>query len=648
MKTSCFFGGFGAVFKFALLVILILAFLTPCHLSARITTISSLPYTASQSGNAYSETLVVAGTRLNSATNGINFTGHDIVLRLVSDTIQFGTGNGDALAGLTFSSTAHHIRVEGGWVIHGASSDIEPNSVNCVKFTGGPHDILIRGTNMKATGDNGKCIDSYGNGTGIYNIELDGGHYWNYCRRYASRCNYDGAVIRFESGSPSGSYQVRIHGIKIWTGPGQGVVGLGRQSSLGRYQIYACTISTDHRNELYPNDDGNVCHNSANAYDIHLRFVGAGTAIYDNVLRSGATYGGSRGLMVENAVGTSSNNVQIYGNDSNTHEGPNVHYGEDFQNFGLRIRPIDGGQVQYVHVHDNSFIIVGDSADATRDYGSHPIAGCYSNDIGSNRNVIVERNLFKAYGVSLGGVNSKAFMFDGVDADSTFVFRHNRLESDKLIFKYGDYNFGATNTMLNNDTLNYVQPTQIGVATYYLGHSGNPWDCTDNSVRDMVYEGGTSDTNIVFSSGGTLDLKLRRTLSVQVMGRNNLPVTGATVTATNHYNRTVLSGTTDSHGYVRGPVAYWFESRTQTDSTAFNNFTITASKNSDNNSMTFTVSRSSPPAVIILNNTDGDGQEGDDITPPAAIQDLGLIAPHFQPLNSCCPIVDIESLRING
>jgi len=100
--------------------------------------------------------------------------------------------------------------------------------------------------------------------------------------------------MRFESATNNGSYNVKLHDLTVVTGPGQGIVAMGRPTAMGRYQIYACSISADHRNDMYPTDDDNVCHNSANPYDIHLRFVGSGTVINDNVLRSGNNFGGSR------------------------------------------------------------------------------------------------------------------------------------------------------------------------------------------------------------------------------------------------------------------------------------------------------------------------------------------------------------------
>jgi hypothetical protein len=608
------------VIRLGLSITVLLILLAAQQAWARTTIITSLPYTASQTGSAYSETLMVAGTCLTGGGNGIYFTGHDIVLNLGSDTLRFGTGGGGNY-GLNFNN-AHHIIIEGGWIIHGTSNNMSSNGAVGVQFNGYPHDILLHDTNVIVSGNNAHCVDSYGRGIGTYNIEIDGGRYWDYGGGYTSRCSYDGAALRFESATANGSFNIKIHNIRLMTGPGQGIVIMGRSSSLARDIVYACSLSTDHRNEMYPYDDDNVCHNSANPYLIHARFVGAGTSIHDNVLRSGTSYGGSRGIMLENALGSSSAYIDVYNNDCDTHEGPNVHYGDDFSNFSLRIRPIDGGSVGYIHVRDNKFIVSGDTLQGTGDYSAQPVGGNYSNFSGGNSHITIERNLFRAYCArGGGGVHSRAFIFDGAIGDPTFIFRYNRMESDQIIFKWGDYNSGGRDLTLSQDTLNWYTPVENGSAAYWVGHLSNSWNCTGNVVTDMVYEGGVSDTNIVFSTGGTGDLAVRRTVTVQVNGRNGLPVIGASVTGVNHYGRTVMSGVTDSTGRAHGTVTYWYESRTGADSTAFNDFTIHASKNQDNSSVDYTVTHNSSPAVVILHNTDGNGG-GVDTTPPAPIRDL--------------------------
>lgn len=596
---------------------------------ARTTTITSLPYTASMAGTNYSETLLVAGTNLVSATNGINFIGHDIVLNLGSDTITFGTGGGDGMYGIAFSGTnpTYNIRIIGGWLLHGVTNDTLTNGVDCVRFARGAHDVLIRGTSMKVTGDNAHCIDHDSDGRLAYNVEIDGGHYWSFCRRYSSREYYDGAVVRISFRSPNGSYNIKIHGIRIWTGPGQGIVtagGWGVDPPDCRSQVYSCTVSVDHRNDFYLYNQGPnhpVGQSSENAYCIFLSFCAVGSTIHDNVVRSGTNFGGSRGIFMESSQGSPSNYITIYNNDVEIHEGPNIRVGEEYGSFAFRMRPMEG-ELRYVRVYNNKFVAIGDSVASTRAYGYIPIAFRYSNNI-SNSYITFQNNIFRAYALTPGPVLTEALSLDGVfNSDSTVIFRNSRYESDHTILKFGDMQGGAANLLFSGDTLRGLA-NPYAFSTYQVGHLGNNWDCTRNIMSDVTYEGGTPDTNIVFSSGGTLDFSLRRTLTVRVLGRNGLPVQGAAVNATNHYNRLVLTGTTDNNGFVAGPVKYWFESRTQTDSMAFNDFTIRARLQQDSTVISYTVTHSSLPADIVLPNTDG--QPGDDLVPPGQIQDLGAL-----------------------
>ena len=76
-------------------------------------TITSLPYTFGPDDMTIgqTDTLVLAGTKLSSATNGILLTSstaaalHDVVLNLGNDTLIFGTGGGDNNDGSDVSST---------------------------------------------------------------------------------------------------------------------------------------------------------------------------------------------------------------------------------------------------------------------------------------------------------------------------------------------------------------------------------------------------------------------------------------------------------------------------------------------------------------------------------------------------------------
>jgi len=581
-------------------------------------TISSLPYTASGSN----DTLRLAGTKLSGSGDGIYITGTNLYFDLGSDTLEFGTGGGNDNYGIRFSGGCSGVTVDGGTILHGSQSGNGNNGI----FVSLCHDILVRNTDVIVHGVNGHCVASASIGApGVYNFEIDGGDYWNNCHGYSSRCMYDGAAIRLWSNTYGGhgEYHYRIHNLTIHTSPGQGIMFQGRDqggnSSLVR--VHDNTITCDARNSVYSSYSG-TCNSAANPYAIALLKCAPGSMVNNNTVRSGTDYGGGRGILVENCLGTADNPIEIYNNDVRVHEGPNVEYGEGGTPIhALRVRAIDGNSINHIHVHHNSFVSIGDNDLGTSHTGSSVMALRYSDESSTSR-IIIEENLFRGEALD-DGVPCKAVVFDYANSGG-LVMRHNRIESNGILVKYGDNNSGARRIDLMGDTLNILTPAYDG-QTYHVGHLSNGWNCTDNYACDIVYEGAASESDINMANGGTLELGLQRNLTVYVEGRNDLPVYDAGVTVTNNYGQTVLSGTTDASGRLNGVVTYWWEQRSGGDSTNFNDFTIRVIKGNDSTITSRTINAASSNPTVILQNTDGSGDPPpQDTTPPARIEDLGV------------------------
>jgi len=560
---------------------------SPVWATQTVITSAMLPYTANQAGTNYSETLTVQGTSISSATSGINFVGHDIVFNMGTDTLVYSTGNGSSNYGLRFGNN-YNVRIVGGWLINGSATDTSGSGCTGITFATQPHDIYIGMLGNKAQSKNGHCVDSYGVGAGLYNVEIDGGEYWNLSRWYDSRCNYDGAAIRIDARTLSGNYSISIHGITIHTSPGQGIVTMAPPTTPNIIHIYNNTITGDHRNDQYT-APGGVCFSSANAFDILVRCCRSGSTIYGNTLRSGTSYGGSRGLAIEmmnpEAGYTPTTYVEIYNNDINTHEGPDNNHPKNTRSFAVMVRPApagETGELKWVHFYNNTVVTGGDTATSATAYGSFPIAIGISNDVIANRNIIIENNTFRAYAATNGGVTSTAILLHGYtgsvsDPENSLIMRNNRFESDYYAVKYVDYYGSVSGTLLRGDTIKLNTPLQTGYSTFFLGY-GVGTQAVDNAIVDGVYEGSASDTNVNFMNGDALELAIRRTLRILVLGNNALPISGASVTAKNLYNQTVVSGTTGENGLVSGIVTYWYESWADADSMAFNPFTLIASK----------------------------------------------------------------------
>ncbi|MCX6830422.1 MAG: hypothetical protein NT002_14240 [candidate division Zixibacteria bacterium] len=621
-----------------LLSVLSLALVSPC-LAGRID-ISSLPYTIRQSMHSADlwDTVTIAGTKLSSATGGIILSPqsgtvmHHWYVDLGSDTLEFGTGDGAGNEGILVNSLSgypfHDIILEGGWIIHKPSnnSDTLINYNTCLVFGSG-EGILVKNVNMRANGYNGKCISV----SGGYNTEISGGTFYSEVDYYRSRCQFDAVLFNMAASFDSAyavskgyTFNISIHDVRMISTPHAGMrLSGGSADQYGVFKIYNCSVMVDAHNFQYTSYAG-TCASSSNPYAIALSRPGPGTDVHHNVITSGTEYGGGRGILVEHTRGTDDNYVKIHDNNIDIHEGPNAEYDENhMETHALRIR----NGCHHVHVYNNTITATGDADPASSSYGKSVTPFRYSSgeaDGVVNTYSIVEYNTFRAR--SLGaGATAYGITFDAVMiADSTLLFRYNRIESDNILVKYGEINEGARGITLYADTFNLYSPN-YNPQTFLVGHACNNWNCSGNTVCDGVYEGAASDKDINFSctSNGTLELGLERMLKIYVRGNNSLPVSGASVWVINNYGDTVVSGTTSGAGLISKAVLYWWESRTSNDSTGYNNFVIKARKGSDSTSINHTISATSLFPAITLSNTQG--AEVIDSIAPSPIDNLGAL-----------------------
>ncbi len=586
--------------------------------------ISSLPdtvYQSQHSGDAW-DTVTIQGTRLSSPIGGLVITGggynppRNWFLDLGSDSLIFGTGNGDNLCGLKINGgDSRHwpkdIIIQGGNIIHAptVNNDTSVAQDNLCMQIGG-NKITARNVNVTVGGYNGKGATAYG-----YDIEISGGRYKSNVNYFRSRCQFDALLISAEVAydpiyaADSGySYNVKVHDVKMSGIPHAGIrVDGGTGSEWGVFKIYACSLSVDSRNFTYTSPHG-TCYSSANPYAIAVQHAGPGSEIHDNVITSGTSYGGGRGILLESILGTPKSNMLVYNNYIDIHEGPNVEYDETHvENHALRIR----NDCQYLHVYGNTIINTGDANTATSSYARgisalrYTFEGTYG---GTASHCTIENNVMRAKSLT-PGVIAYGVCFDAVIIeDSTLVFRHNRIESDNVLVKYGEINEGARGIRLEGDTLKFLTPS-YDPQTYHVGHLCNAFDCSNNLVRDMVYQSGASDTNIIISctTRGIRELGLQRMLRARILGKNGYPVPGAMVWVINNYRDTILSGLSPTNGMLADAVTYWWESDIAADSTTFNNFILKAKKGSDSVTVAFNISATSILPTAILSKTAGDG-----------------------------------------
>ncbi len=612
-----------------LMCVLLATLVFPCLVLAETHVITSLPYTfdANDHSSDAMDTLVLAGTRLSSSGSGITLQAlygnelTNVLVNLGTDTISYGEGGGGGVYGIrtvgTSSYYPHEIEIRGGFILHN-TPDTTVNDCQAIDIRG--HDILVKDVTATVRGYNGQVF--YAAGSQVYNDRIEGGHFTSYVTGFDSRCDYDACVVDVTnlyttSLTDNGAdYHIYIKDLTIDDGPHMGIAIRGREGGehYGTAWIEACSVRTDARNSFYPTNDG-LCHSTSNPYGICFRHAGPGARIVDNVVTSGTNWGGNRGIMIEYGWGTDEKPIVISGNLVDVHEGPNVEYGDALPSHGLRIRY----SPHRINVLNNTFICTGDNDPSTEDIGTgiHPVRlSCNT----GQTNVLIRNNTIRAISLSGSGVACNGVTFDGIDYPDTYRLEYNHIVSSGTIYKFGDVgsqDVGPTGVTIVGDTVAFATNT-IDPHTFYLGHLSNDWNCTENVACDIVYQNGTSDEDVEFSNGGTADIAIQRTLSVKVNGDNGLPVPGAEVTVTNNYGRTVLTGVTGSSGTVTGPVSYRWESRTQTDSTQFNGFSVKCKKGADSVVTSITVNATSESPTVTL---PVGGVE--DVIPPAGIDDLG-------------------------
>jgi hypothetical protein len=635
------------------IVLILIWFIVPASLNAGQVIITSLPDTVFQANHSASavDTITLAGTKLTSGSKGLLLSGsyanplNGWYINLGSDTIVFATDSlgvtatakaqgswGLRIVGHVGSAApiySQNIVVNGGTIICGATHRADSIwSFNNVCLSIGAEDVYVHNTNLIADGWNGKCFTGSG-----YEVEIDGGRYASNVTHYTSRCLFDGIMVNFEAKYDSAvafaqpepyAYNLKIHGISMSGTPHVGIrTDGGAYPEFGIYKIYACSIQVDSRNDTYTSYSG-TCYSSANPYGIAVQMLGPGSEIYDNVITSGTNHNGGRGMLIEGSRGTASSYVKIHDNYIDVHEGPNAEYDEDHaENHAMRVRN-DG---IYTHIYNNTIINTGDNNTSTSAYAKS-ISGLRYSFGGMGRetvsHTIIENNVVKCTSLT-SGVTSYVMCYDEVTVpDTSLIVRYNQIEGDNILVKYGEVNLGAKGITMYGDTYSFLSPTH-SPQTFVVGHFNNNWDCSGNFVRDAIYENGTSDTNIIFTTttSATLQLGQQRTLSIKVNGNNGLPVAGASVWCINAYGDTALAGVTDANGYVNGAVTYWWEANRTTDSTAYNYFTLKAKKGSDSTSTLHSVSATSTAPTLILSNTGGEVNE--DTTAPSQIINLGAL-----------------------
>jgi len=580
-------------------------------------TIESLPYTFDGGDHSADEwdTLILSGN-LSSTGNGIKIRGgyHDtltnVLVLLGTDTITYGTGNGNSAIGIEFSEDQNlgllqNIRIRGGYILHGAT-DTTVSGCRAI-FMQGSYLYVDSIQYMTVRGYDGHLVDGGGINDYMWNITACKGR--SYVTSYYRRDWFDGAAMCFtdfrneEIAGDTSLYHVKVEGCRIDNTPNQGIhIGAREPDTITTYYVRALfhsdTVVVDSRNDQYPIDGvgyqdsiggyyNSTRYSYANSYGLHIRFAAAGSEIkYCKVATDSTRYGG-QGIFLDNDAGTVARPIRVVGNTVDICNGPNGEY-HDQSGVALRLR-----YNPHVIV-DSNYLRVRIDGDLGTRYRSYRAAVVRITDNTAGGFCYLRHNTIIAESLDDSANNDCfALCLDACTYDS-IIAQYNHIQSSGSVYQFGFNNGGGGSGLTaTGDTSSFVGVRLNDSVTYGVGYEGHDLNCTELYAIDGYYNGGTAPTDIAFSfdPDEPKEISIQRTLRIFVRGNNNLPVVGATITAINNYSQTVLSGTTDSGGLVSNIVTYRYEDHPAgNDSTAFNYFQLRANDgvHYDSN-LTFTV-----------------------------------------------------------
>lgn len=542
-----------------------------------------------------------------------NSTIQDAYVNLDNDTVYFDSVGDGGNYGFRFNfaspNAPHNIRIRGGCIRtpsipgHGL-----PASGNRCFFIDAGWDITIDSVNAIVDGHNSN-IGATTNAGATYNILVRQGNWWNLSESFESREQVQSAAWFSGSlGSTLGDYNVRLDGVKLHISPHVGIM------AKGIYEIENCSLVVDGVNRRWDSlfldqgITGGVGQSADNPYFINGREMRGGSRIVNNKMISGTNRQGARGVLFENLLNISElNGILCSANYIYFHAGPS---GENLEGVARGIRErVDGGGgkfAKHVRIKNNTVIGIADNNIATTAIGRELYCLQVPSGQGIDSN-IVEGNILiaKNYSTPIYTNNPGATSVIALCAEysgswtSGSIIRNNKYQGNNaLIWFYDKFNGIPCNNFISiGDSFSFLDPNlpenagivNTDMRTFLIGNSSGV--SLDNIIQDGFYSGGALDTNIVFQ-GATqqTELFIRRTFNVYVKDLGNQPVLGASVWAINNYGTRInLPLTTSPGGLSQLPITYWYESSSQPDSLAYNNFTVWAKKGTDSVSAIFTL-----------------------------------------------------------
>ncbi len=602
---------------------LMLSVLCAGHLAAAQKTISSLPFTISSSNASPNDTFVVT-TNLSATGRAITVSANNVVLDLQNNTITFGTSASNSTTGILV--TGNNVTVENGTLIHGVNYSTSLSRIRGIDMNNCQNSV-VRNMNITVGGYIPSSVTDGVNG--IFNIFVDGNNTFknkivssvltNEVVGYYYRQYWVAAAVRLDKGYNDAlivdldqDYHLWVCSTQVTKTPHSGFFLYGNEGgNSGAFWASDNQITVDARNDgPYTGYRYGEAYGIASRGSEHLR-------IWNNRIDYGTNYFGGMGIFLERTVPVDLGGFSlIHNNTIISSIGPldATGTGNAGHSTGIRIRIWTSN----FKIYENDITVYSDRNSSTlyRCGLANGIFMGYDNGDIPTDSIYIYNNRITTIAADGAGADCISIMSNQVGNPA--VFSNNVLSSNGSMYHFATDGGGAYGIVSKSDTMIQIDNLS-SFSTFYLGVNGVNWSSGNNKIQDGIYLSGASDTDIRMSNNGNQDITIQRTLDIKVMGNNSLAVTGATVTVVNGYGETVLSGLTNSSGRIFGPVSYWFASRTTTDSTNYNNFSLTVQKGTDTYVSDIVVDKNLVIPTINLLNTAGEI----DSIPPDPINDLG-------------------------
>lgn len=606
-----------------IIFILMLFVLCTGHLKAAQKSISSLPFTISSTNASPNDTFVVTSD-LTTSGQALTVSADNVVVDFNNHTITFGTSASNRTTGILV--TGDNVSIENGTLMHGVNFSSTLSRIRGIDMNNCQNSV-IRNMNITVGGYIPSSVTDGVNG--IFNIFVDGSNTFkdkivnciltNEVVGYYYRQYWVASAVRLDKGYNDAlivdldqDYHLWVCSTQVTKTPHSGFFFYGQEGgNSGAFWASDNHITVDARNDgPYAGYRYGEAYGIASRGSEHLR-------IWNNRIDFGTNYFGGMGIFLESTTPIDLGGFStIHNNTILSSIGPldATGTGNSGHSTGIRIRL----RTANFKIYDNDITVYSDLNPSTlyRCGLANGIFMGYDNSNNPTDSIYIYNNRITTIAADGAGADCISIMSNKLGNPAEFS--NNVLSSNGHMYHFATDGGGAYGVNSYADTM--VQIDNLSnFSTFYLGVNGVTWSSGNNKICDGVYLSGTSDKDILMSNMGTQNITIQRTLDIEVMGNNDQVVTGASVTVVNGYGETVLSGITNSSGRFSGPVSYWFASRTQADSTNYNNFSLTVQKGSDTYVSDFVVDKDVVLPKVNLLNTAGEV----DSIPPDPVNDLG-------------------------